>query len=381
MSIQEKTPDNAAQTKAPADIPAGTVSNVESAKKSGKVKRIGLMILVPALLIGGGGYMYLTGGRYEKTENANLLLSKVAISSEVSGRVIATSVVNDMAVKKGDVLFEVDPEPLKIALAQAEAAIATARLNVSQLKAAYQQSLISEKAAESDLAYAQDIFDRYQTLANKGVAATSSFDDARHARQQADEKLSTAKQTVVNTQVALGPALNGAIDDHPSVVSAMAARDKAAYNLKAATVRAPSDGILYEASDFRPGKYVTPGTSLFALVETKDPWVEANFKETQLTHMAANQKAQVTFDALPDRHFNATVKSIGAGTGAEFSLLPAQNATGNWVKVTQRIPVRLTLDNAEAKILMRSGLSATVTVDTGFQRHLSDLIAPAHAAE
>lgn len=165
------------------------------------------------------------------------------------------------------------------------------------------------------------------------------------------------------------------------VVAAKAARDKAAYNLSVATVRAPADGLVYQASSFRPGEYVTPGASLFTIVETTDPWIDANFKEPQLAHMKPDQPAEVVFDLYPDRTFKAKVDSIGAGTGAEFSLLPAQNATGNWVKVTQRIPVRIKLDNPEAKILARSGLSATVTVDTGESRSFGDLFTSAKAAE
>ena len=382
MSIQEKKPSEGIPTEAPADIKAQAPSSETPAKpKRNKTRRIALMLLVPAALIGIGGYMWVSGGRYEETENANLLFSKIDIASEVSGRVTRSDVANNKLVHKGDVLFEVDKEPLKIALEQANAAIETARLTVTQLRAAYQQALAQQKAAENDVAYAQDTLARYKTLSKKGVATESSYDDAVHDAKKADDQLAAAKEAVANAKAAVGPALDGDIDDHPSVIAAKAAADKAAYNLKVATVRAPADGMLYEASDFRPGRYVAPGTSLFTLVETEQPWVEANFKETQLTHMATNQPAEITFDAFPDRHFRATVQSIGAGTGAEFSLLPAQNATGNWVKVTQRIPVRLTLDNADAHFLMRSGLSATVSVDTGFHRHFGDLFATAEAAE
>jgi membrane fusion protein, multidrug efflux system len=384
MSIQDKNPSEGVPTQAPTDISteaATNGSNAPAKPKRKNTRRIALMLLVPAVLIGVGGYMWVTGGRYEETENANLLFSKIAIASEIAGPVTVSNVTNNKIVHKGDVLFEVDQEPLQIALEQANAAIETARLNVTQLRAAYQQALAQQKAAENDVAYARDTLERYKTLSTKGVATASSYDDALHESKKADDQLSSAKQAVANARAALGPALDGPIDDHPSVIAAKAAADKAAYDLKVATVRAPADGMLYEASDFRPGKYVSAGTALFTLVETTQPWVEANFKETQLTHMATEQTAEVTFDALPDRHFRATVQSIGAGTGAEFSLLPAQNATGNWVKVTQRIPVRLTLDNADAEFLMRSGLSASVSVDTGFHRHFGDLLAPANAAE
>ena len=363
MSSQDSTPLDGAPTETPADLL--TDAPAQPAKPQRKrTRRLALMILVPALLVGVGGYMWITGGRYEETENANLLFSKIAIASEITGRVTESNVSNNKHVNKGDVLFSVDQEPLKIALDQANAAIETARLTVTQLRAAYQQALVQQQAAENDVAYAQDTLRRYETLSNKGVATTSSYDDALHDAKQADDQLASAKEAVANARAAVGPALEGDIDDHPSVIAAKAAAAKAAYDLKVATVHAPADGMLYEAS-----------------VETTQPWVEANFKETQLTHMAENQPAEVTFDALPDRHFRATVKSIGAGTGAEFSLLPAQNATGNWVKVTQRIPVQLTLDNADAEFLMRSGMSAEVSVDTGFHRHFGDLFAPAKAAE
>ncbi|MAY61635.1 MAG: hypothetical protein CML29_05435, partial [Rhizobiales bacterium] len=365
MSIQEKNPSEGVPTEAPADIKSEAPATPEKPKRK-RGRRLALMFLVPVLLVGVGGYVWITGGRYEDTENANLLFSKIAIASEITGRVTESNVANNKHVHKGDVLFSVDPEPLKIALDQANAAIETARLNVAQLRTAYQQALVQQQAAENDVAYAQDTLKRYKTLSNKGVATTSSYDDALHDAKKADDQLASAKEAVANARAAAGPALEGEIDDHPNVIAAKAAADKAAYDLKVATVHAPADGMLYEASDFRPGRYVAAGTALFTLVETTQPWVEANFKETQLTHMAENQTAEVTFDALPDRHFRATVKSIGAGTGAEFSLLPAQNATGNWVKVTQRIPVQLTLDNADAEFLMRSGMSAEVSVDTGF---------------
>ncbi|TDH38612.1 HlyD family secretion protein [Pseudohoeflea suaedae] len=380
MTIQEKKPTEGAPTEAPADIRADAPTAPEKPKRK-RGRRLGLMLLVPALLVGVGGYMWVSGGRYEETENANLLFSKIAIASELSGRVTTSNVTNNKQVRKGDVLFQVDPAPLKIAVEQAKAAIETARLNVTQLRAGYQQALAQQHAAENDVAYSQDNLKRYKTLSNKGVATASSYDDATHAARKAEDALTAAKEAVANAKAALGPALEGDIDEHPSVISAKAAAEKAEYNLEVSTVHAPADGMLYEAADFKPGRFVAAGTSLFTLVETEQPWVEANFKETQLTYMDVDQPAEVSFDAFPDRTFRATVKSIGAGTGAEFSLLPAQNATGNWVKVTQRIPVHLKLDNEDAHFLMRSGLSATVTVDTGHSRHFGDLLESAHAAE
>ncbi|KGF70971.1 membrane protein [Hoeflea sp. BAL378] len=350
-------------------------------KTRSRFRRNLLMALVPALLVGAGAYVWIHGGRFEETENANLRLSRITIASEIAGRVVSVNVSENVPVKQGDVLFQVDPEPLQIALNQANAAVESARLNVIQLRAAYTQAVTQERIAADDAKYFDDNLARQTSLAAKGVATASSLDDARHTAQKANQDLIAATQSVSTAKAALANSLDGDIDAHPMVAAAIAARDKAAYNLAAATVRAPADGLVYQASSFRPGEYVSPGASLFSIVETTDPWIDANFKEPQLAHMQPDQSAEVVFDVYPDRTFRATVDSIGAGTGAEFSLLPAQNATGNWVKVTQRIPVRLKLVDPEAKILARSGLSATVTVDTEASRSFGDFFSSAKAAE
>jgi membrane fusion protein (multidrug efflux system) len=182
-------------------------------------------------------------------------------------------------------------------------------------------------------------------------------------------------------RAALGGDPDIATDKHPAVLAALAAREKAAFDLAQTTVRAPADGIISQASSFKVGQFVSVGTPLFSLVETGDSWIEANFKETQLTHMKPGQVAEVEFDAFPGRAYHAKVKAIGAGTGAEFSLLPAQNATGNWVKVTQRVPVQLTLADGGAELPLRTGMSATVTVDTGVARGLGAIWGHAFAGE
>ena len=360
---------------APAE-PVAAVPPVQSApapKKKRRLGRFGLMLALPILLAVGGGYVWVTGGRYEETENANLRQARVSISADTAGRIVEVDVADNQSVKKGAVLFKIDPQPYQIALAQADAAVANARLSVEQLRAAYSQSMAQEKAAASEVAYAQSQFDRASDLARKGINAASSLDQARNDLDKAKQQLTVAQQGIAAARAALGgdPAIE--TDKHPAVLAALAQRDKAAYDLSQTTVTAPADGVIYQASSFKVGQYVGIGTPLFALVETEDTWIDANFKETQLTHMKPGQKADVVLDTYPGRTFHATVEAIGAGTGAEFSLLPAQNATGNWVKVTQRIPVRLKLDDASTDLPLRTGMSANVDVDTGVTRGFAGL--------
>jgi len=331
------------------------------------------MLLVPLLLLAGGAWVWLSGGRYEETENAYLHVATLAIASDISGRVVEANVSDNQVVHVGDVLFRLDPEPARLALSEADAALAGARLGVEQMKAAWRQSLAQEEVARNDVAFRQTELDRQAALAERGVATTAVLDEAKHALRAAQDQLTTLERATASALAALGGDAEAPTDGHPSVQAALAMRDKAAYNLGLATVRAPADGVIYKAASFRPGQFVGAGTPLFSLVETGDVWIDANFKETQLAHIVPGQPAEVEFDIAPGKRFSATVEAVGAGTGAEFSLLPAQNATGNWVKVTQRVPVRLRLDASEAAPPVVSGVSASVTVDTGVARSLPGL--------
>ncbi|MER9643050.1 HlyD family secretion protein [Mesorhizobium sp. M0239] len=369
----------------PAAAPVAVAPPVQPApapvKKKRRLGRFLLMVALPAALAIGGGYVWVTGGRYQETENANLQQAKVSIASDTAGRIVKVDIFDNQLVKQGDELFAIDPEPYRIALAQADAAVAGARLNVEQLRAAYGQSMAQQKSDASQVVFAQSQFDRAADLAQKGINAKSSLDEAKNDLDKAKQQLAVAEQGIISAKAALGGNPDIETDKHPTVMAALAARDKAAYDLAQTTVKAPADGIVSQASSFKVGQYVGSGTPLFSLVETGDTWIDANFKETQLTHMKPGQKAEIVVDTYPGRTFEATVKAIGAGTGAEFSLLPAQNATGNWVKVTQRIPVRLELTDADAKMALRTGMSATVTVDTGVARGLPSIFGHATAGE
>ncbi|WP_312794947.1 HlyD family secretion protein [Tianweitania sp.] len=371
-----------AQAPAPAVAPVAAAAPAETPaqpkKKSSKMRYL-VMAVVPLLLVGGGIYYWVTGGRFQETENANLRQARVTIASEIAGRITAVNLHENQTVKAGDLLFAVDPEPYRIALAQAEASLAGARLNVEQLRASLGQAEAQQRSEVGEVAYLQQELDRQTALSGKGVTTQSSLDTARRNLDKARDAERAAAQAVVGAKAALGGNPDIKTDEHPSVLAALATRDRAAYQLEQTTVNAPADGIVSQAASFKEGQFVSAGSSLFTLVETGDAWVEANFKETQLTHMKLGQKAEIELDTFPGRPIEATVDSIGAGTGAEFSLLPAQNATGNWVKVTQRIPVRLKINEADADLLLRTGMSATVNVDTGVSRGWGSLIGHAYA--
>lgn len=333
-----------------------------------------LMAALPVLLVLAGGWVWLGSGRYESTENAAVQQARIAIASDISGRVTEVFVADSQTVAAGAPLFRVDPQPYELALADADASLAEARLSVDQLRANYRVAEAQEKVALDAVDYLDAELKRQETITARGAGTTAALDAARHDANAARENLAAARQAVEAALAALGgdPAI--ATDDHPKVRAAQAARDKAAYDLALTTVTAPAAGVVYKADSFRPGQFVAAGSPLFTLVETDDTWIEANFKETQIGHMAVGQQATVAFDTYPGRDYAARIEAVGAGTGAEFSILPAQNATGNWVKVTQRVPVRLRLEPDSAPDGLRAGLSASVTVDTHAATRLDALV-------
>ena len=333
-----------------------------------------LMAALPVALVLVGGWVWLDSGRYESTENAAVQQARISVASDLSGRVTEVFVHDNDRVTAGQPLFRVDPEPYRIALAQTDAALAQARLQVAQLRAAYNLAQAQEQVAQDTADYLASELKRQEAITGRGAGTESALDAARHDASSALESLAAAKQGVAAALAALGGDPQVATDAHPTVLAALTARDKAAYNLGLTEVKAPANGVVYKADSFKPGQFVAAGSALFSLVETGDTWIEANFKETQIGKMAPGQKAEVEFDTFPGKEFEAVVEAVGAGTGAEFSLLPAQNATGNWVKVTQRVPVTLRLTATTDLPALRTGLSAAVTVDTRAKTNLDALV-------
>ena len=370
MNAPMKKNDEADAT--PVAVPAPAVAAVsapaapaEAPEKKSRLRRNVLMFGLPLVLAVGGGYFYLNGGRYVDTDNAYVQQVKVSLSADVAGRVTEVDVAENQQVAAGAVLFKIDPEPYRIALDQADAALATARVNVEQLRVGYTTAQAKLTAAQQALALRQSEFDRQKALVDQGTSAKASLDDVTLSLQTANSTVLLAEQELAGSVAALAGDPQITVDAHPAVRSAMAARDVAARNLAKTTVVAPTDGVVSQMASLNVGQFVATGTTIASIIKSSDTWIEANFKETQLDGLKGGLPVEVKVDAYPGLALHGTVDSIGAATGSQFALIPAQNATGNWVKVTQRITVRVKLDDGEDESLLRAGMSAVVAVDTG----------------
>lgn len=327
------------------------------------------------LFIGGGivfsviaTIFYLTGGRIVSTDDAYVQAAQADISSNIAGRITKILVKENQQVHRGDPLFQLDDRDYKIAIEDAKARLANAKLQIAALKATYRQRRANELAAKETLLYQRNQFEREKILASRGIASQAQLEQARHILSDATQKLSAARQEQGNVLTLLGNNLAVNINDHPAVQEAQAMLDRARLNLSFTVIRAPMDGIVSKVDHLQPGDYINAATPLFALTSRKDVWVEANFKETELAHIVPGQQATIEIDAYPGRPFHGSVESFSSGTGSSFSLLPPENATGNWVKVVQRLPVRISIDDLDPTSPLPSGLSAIVNIDTHHSR-------------
>ena len=358
------TPESEDRIPASAPLPQSEENTADKGKKK-MSGRFLLMVSVPLLIVLGGLWVWLTGGRFEETDNAYAHQTKVAISADISGRISFVGVKDNQHVSAGDVVFTLDPEPFQIAVDEQKAALAEARLDVEQLKVSFHTAKASLASARDTLAVQQELYDRRAILANKGIASSSTLDELKLSLLAAKNAVTTAEKQVDSARAALGGDPSIPTDEHPTVRTEIATLELAERNLRKTTIKAPSAGVIAQVDDMNVGQFVTAGSAMATLFEADDTWVEANFKETQLEGIKVGMPVDVTFDAYPSTHFDGKVSSISAGTGAEFALIPAQNATGNWVKVVQRVPVRIELEQAPETANLRSGMSAVVSVDKG----------------
>ena len=330
-----------------------------------------LMLSLPLALVLGGGAYWLMGGRYVTTDNAYVHQPMVSVSPDVSGRITQVMVAENQHVDPGTPLFRIDDSSYRIALAQAEADLAAARLSVEQLRANYATADARLDAARAILDVQDRELERQQRLTEKGLGSQSALDDATVTARTARNNVSLAEREKAAAAAALAGDPEVATDTLPAVQAALARRDAATRDLAHAEVRAATGGYIAQIGSLNVGQYLNAGTTAATLVEASDTWIEANFKETQLADISVGQPVDIEIDAYPGAVLHGRVDSFGSATGSQFSLIPAQNATGNWVKVVQRVPVRIRLDGADGPVL-RNGMSAHVSVDTG-HTNLDDL--------
>lgn len=333
------------------------------------------------LMLGGGAVVglmslgvWLMGGRYVSTDDAYVQAAKLMVSTDVSGLVQSVSVKEGQRVKRGDVLFRLDPQPFRIALQNAKAQLAQSALNVDSMKQDYQRMLSDVAAQRAQVDLDERNYERYASLAKANAIAPAAYDQARLTLANAREQLVALQQTAQTQLAKLGGDAKLPVDKQPQYLQALAQVKEAERQLNHAVVRAPFSGIVTEVDSLQPGTLVISAMSAFTttsavgLVSDSDIWIEGNMKETDLTHVHDGQPVDVSIDTYPSCKWRGLVQTVSQASGSAFSPLPAENTSGNWVKVVQRIPVRVKLTDSKCRVPLRAGMSADISIDTGRYR-------------
>ncbi len=331
------------------------------------------MIAVPLVAALVALHIYASGGRYVVTENAYVKANIIALSADVSGRVVSVNVENNQLVNPGDRLFAIDPLAFRLAVAEADARLQVIRTDVEQLRFTVREAQAEAGEAKERQRFLARQFQRQKKLGQQGMGSAEDYDEALFELKMGKESLRKLDQRIARNLAALQGEADLPVEQHPRFRRAMAGREQASVNLARTVVKAPAMGVISNMR-LQAGEYVKEGTAVFSLIETSSVWLEANLKETELTDIALGQSATIVVDAYPDREWRAFVDTIAPSTGAEFALLPPQNATGNWVKVVQRIPVSLRLERSDDQPVLRAGMTVTVSIDTERERGLPDFI-------
>ena len=328
---------------------------------SKKAKNTLLVWAGPLVIAVIGIWVYLQSGRFIETDNAYLKANKVSISSEISGKVVEVMVGDNGLVEAGQVMFRVDDQPYQIALARAQANLVKVGGDLESLKADYLNKLADINKTQNQQTFYRQEFKRLSSLLPSRAVSAAQVDQAEYQYQDAGKELEVTKQALQVVKARLID-MDLPLEQHPNYLLAMAELKKARLDLSHVQTLAPSTGIVANFN-IQLGQYIIAGSPLYSLVDSSHIWVEANFKETDLTYLREGQSAEITVDSYPDLQWQGVISSIAPGTGSEFSLLPAQNSTGNWVKVVQRIMVKLDIDANTNTAPLAAGMSAEVTVD------------------
>ena len=336
--------------------------------------RLILLVIVPLLALLVGLAFYLTGGRTVSTDNAYVGAQKVLVTPDISGKISSVRVKEGERVAAGDVLFEIDPTPFRLALSQAQSKLDSVRTDFNNLKSNLKSLTKLVELAQQNVALKQRDVDRKTTLLARSSGAQADVDNSLSATVAAQLQAQLAVQQQATTLNALLGKPDLPIEQYPPYQQANAVLEQAQRDLDHTTLKAPIAGTATQVDNIQLGRFVTAGTPILSVIDDAVPWVDANPKETDLTNVRIGQKVAIDVDTFPDISFHGTVSSISPGTGAQFAILPPQNAIGNWVKVVQRVPVRIAFDPGQDLSLLRAGMSVTVDIDTGRRRSLWSLL-------
>ena len=330
------------------------------------------MWLLPFLVGGVALFVWMISGRYVETDNAYVKGDRVYIAAELSGPIVEVAVRENQPVSRGQLIYRLDDTPYRLALSKIEADIDIQRAEIRGLRAQWRTKREDIKAALSQQVYAQADFERQRDLAERKFASVAKLDESRMAAEVARQRIASLEEDLLRIEAQLAGDPKIKVDDHPRVKQMLAARDEALLNLRRTTIEAPMNGIVSKV--LVPGSYAVMGVPSVAVVADSDLWIEANFKETELTRVRVGQPVTITIDTYPDVKCTGKVTSLASSTGAEFAVLPPQNATGNWVKVVQRIPLRTSVQCPEGSPPLRVGMSTTIDIDTGHRRTFAGLL-------
>lgn len=343
--------------------------------------RLTLLVLVPAFVVAVGLLYYLLGGRYVSTDNAYVGAQKVLVTPEVSGKVVRIAVAEGQLLRPGDELFAIDEAPYRFAAQEAEARLQRVRTDFAALKASLASLAKQVEFSRQNLAAAQADFDRKTKLLGDRISSQSDLDRARVALMAAQAQLEQLEQQERTARIQLLGNPDLAIEQYPQFIEATVALDRARRDLANTVLRAPIAGVATQVSSIQMGRYLTAGMAVFSIVSSDSLWIDANPKETDLTHVRPGQQVAISVDAFPDRHWQGTVGAISPGTGAQFAILPPQNAAGNWIKIVQRVPLRIEFEHGQDVQRLRSGMSATVEIDTGHRGRVARLFGSSRMAQ